>query len=470
MYSENHNELGNTVFLFDVILTIATFLGSFLAWDLLQAGERLSFYSHIFLLPLLLAFTTSFLSFFGAYRGPYQVTITRYAWAISRAVLFTVGILLTLLFFLNIEYVNRFVILIFALAEPMTLLIIRAFAIRYFKNQVRSGKNRLRIIIVGTKDRAKELLLTLKQQVILGIEVVGFIDPDPSCMGTEIEGIPVIGTVENTEACLKNNVIDEVIIAISRSLLEDAEPIVKACEEEGIRVRFMADVFNVQVARISLSQIGAIPLLNMEPVAQDRQQLFAKRLFDLTLTTLATPVLIPLFLIVAISIKLDSPGPVFFIQKRVGLRKHVFPMFKFRSMQMNAEEKLKEIEHLNEAEGPIFKMTNDPRVTRVGKLLRKTSLDELPQLINVFRGEMSLVGPRPMSLRDVDLFDRGIQRKRFSVQPGLTCLWQISGRSDLPFEKWLELDLEYIENWTFWFDVKILFKTFPAVLNSKGAM
>ena len=145
-------------------------------------------------------------------------------------------------------------------------------------------------------------------------------------------------------------------------------------------------------------------------------------------------------------------------------------MFKFRSMYVDAEERLKEIEHLNEADGPIFKIKDDPRITRVGRFIRKTSIDELPQLINVLRGEMSLVGPRPMSLRDVDRFDRGIQRKRFSVQPGLTCLWQISGRSDLPFEKWLELDLEYITNWNFWLDVQILFKTIPAVLKSRGAV
>ena len=213
-----------------------------------------------------------------------------------------------------------------------------------------------------------------------------------------------------------------------------------------------------------------IPLLTMEPVSQDPRQLLAKRVFDLTLTILAIPVLVPLFALVAVAIRLDSPGPVFFIQQRVGLRKREFPMFKFRSMYVDAEERLKEIEHLNEADGPIFKIKDDPRTTRVGRFIRKTSIDELPQLINVLRGEMSLVGPRPMSLRDVDRFDRGIQRKRFSVQPGLTCLWQISGRSDLPFEKWLELDLEYITNWNFWLDVQILFKTIPAVLKSRGAV
>ncbi len=315
-----------------------------------------------------------------------------------------------------------------------------------------------------------ELHIQLKKQIVWGVEVVGFIDPDPHCLGLMVDGIPVIGTVESIGNCLKDNVVDEVVVAIPRSLLSDAEPIVRACEEEGIRLRFMADLFNVQVARVSLLQIGHIPLLTMEPVAQDSQQLFAKRIFDLVLTILSLPFLVPLFLLITIAIKLDSPGPAFFVQERVGLRKHTFPMFKFRSMYVGAEEKLKELEHLNEVEGPIFKMNEDPRVTRVGKFIRKTSLDELPQLINVIRGEMSLVGPRPMSIRDVDLFERGVQRKRFSVQPGITCLWQISGRSDLPFEKWLELDLEYIDNWSFYLDVKILAKTIPAVISSKGAV
>jgi exopolysaccharide biosynthesis polyprenyl glycosylphosphotransferase len=254
-----------------------------------------------------------------------------------------------------------------------------------------------------------------------------------------------------------------------RSLLADAEPIAYACEEEGIKLRFMADVFSLHVARVRLTQAGDLPLLNLEPVAQDEGALLFKRCFDLTVTLLSMPVVLPIMGIVALAIKLDSPGPVLFIQQRVGLKKRLFPMMKFRSMCDRAEDKLCEIEHLNQAEGPIFKITDDPRITRVGRFIRKTSLDELPQLFNVIRGEMSLVGPRPMSIRDVDLFDRGIQRKRFSVKPGLTCIWQISGRSNLPFEKWLELDLQYIESWGLWLDFKILFKTIPAVLFPKGA-
>lgn len=470
MYDETTSELDSNVFLLDVLCTIVSFMASFWLRDFLPIDETLDLYSHVFLIPLLLALILSLLSYFGAYKGPHRTSLAGYSWAIIKTIGVAVGILLSLLFVLKIEYISRFVILIFAIVELVVLVIVRAGAMKYFKNQVSSGRKKLRVLIVGTRSRAQDLVRALKKEVIWGVQVVGFIDPDPSCLGQEIQGVPVIGTVENMHDCLKNNVFDEVIVAIPRSLLDDAEPIVIACEEEGVRLRFMADVFNIQVARISLSQLQGIPLLTMEPVSQDPQQLFLKRLFDWTLTIISLPVLIPFFMVVALAIKIDSPGPIFFVQQRVGLRKRIFPMLKFRSMHIGAEEKLDEIEHLNEADGPIFKIADDPRVTRVGRFIRKTSIDELPQLINVLRGEMSLVGPRPMSLRDVDRFDRGIQRKRFSVQPGLTCLWQISGRSNLPFEKWLELDLEYINNWSFWLDIKILFKTIPAVLNSRGAV
>ena len=470
MQKDPTNELGNAVFFIDVLLTTITFLGAFWARNIFLDSEKmLHFSSHLFIMPLLLALITGTLSYFGGYHHPFNTRLSSYFWSITQAVICAVGLLLMLLFFLNIQYVSRFVILLFASFELCVLVVFRSAVISYYKKQVKSGAKTLRILVIGSRSRAQDLVQALREHLILGVEIVGFIDPEPTFVGSKVLGIPVIGTLDNIHDCLKNNVIDEVVIAISRSLLKDAEPIVQACEEEGIRLRFMADIFNVQLARISLSNIQGIPLLNMEPVSQDPQQLLAKRSFDFTTTLLALPLLIPIFLVVGIAIKLESPGPVFFIQQRVGMRKHIFPMFKFRSMHINAEERLKDIEHLNEAEGPIFKMQNDPRVTRVGDFIRKTSIDELPQLINVLRGEMSLVGPRPMSQRDVGLFTHGIQRKRFSVQPGLTCIWQISGRSNLPFEKWLELDLEYIDTWSFGLDLKILVKTIPAVLKSKGA-
>jgi exopolysaccharide biosynthesis polyprenyl glycosylphosphotransferase len=381
----------------------------------------------------------------------------------------TVGVVLAILFFMRMQYISRLIIVIFAAADFLFLVGIRFFVLQYYRESIRNGRNLLQVLIIGSRDRAKELTRALRNQSMWGVEIIGYLDPDPKVVGGSVDGIPIIGSVANITECLKDNVVDEVIIAISRSMLTDVEPLVEACEQEGIPLRFMADVFNVQVARVSLMQMGNIPLLTLEAVAQDEDQLFLKRLFDVTLTLLAMPLFLPIMAVTAIAIKLDSPGPVFFVQQRVGLRKHLFPMFKFRSMQVDAEEQLKKIEHLNEAEGPIFKMSDDPRVTRVGRFIRKTSIDELPQLFNVLRGEMSLVGPRPMSIRDVDLFDTGIQRKRFSVKPGITCFWQISGRSNLPFSKWLELDLQYIENWSFALDLKILLKTPAAVWISDGA-
>jgi exopolysaccharide biosynthesis polyprenyl glycosylphosphotransferase len=463
------SELGKSVLLLDVLLTIITFLGAFWVRNLYFLSAEVDIFSHLFLIPLLLVLLLGCLSYFGGYRTPHGMSAVQYGWAICKSTILAVGVLLSLLFFLEIQYVSRLVMVIFAGAEFFVLLCIRLYVLWDFRTSLASGDKALRVLIIGTRARARQLAIALRRRSAYGVEIVGFVDPDPNVHGADKECTPLLGTVANFSECLKENVVDEVIVAIPRSLIEDVEPIVVACEEEGITLRFMADVFNVQVARVTLAHIGSIPLLTMEPVAQDETQLFAKRVFDFILTACAMPFLLPIFALVAIVIKLDSPGPVFFMQQRVGLRKHLFAMYKFRSMYTDAEERLKEIEHLNEAEGPIFKMKNDPRITRVGRFIRKTSIDELPQLFNVLRGEMSLVGPRPMSIRDVDLFDRGIQRRRFSVQPGITCLWQISGRSNLSFQRWLELDLEYIENWSFGLDVKILLKTIPAVLRSDGA-
>jgi exopolysaccharide biosynthesis polyprenyl glycosylphosphotransferase len=280
----------------------------------------------------------------------------------------------------------------------------------------------------------------------------------------------VLGTVSDISTVLKNHVVDEVILAVPRAMIPDVDAIAHACEEEGVKLRLMADVFDVHVARVSLVEVSGVPLLTLEPVAQEQAKVFVKRLLDLGMAIVLLFFIWPLLLAIAIAIRLDSRGPALFVQERVGQNKRRFQMYKFRTMFEGADRMQALLEHLNEARGPIFKISNDPRITRVGRLLRKTSLDELPQIFNIVTGEMSFVGPRPMSLRDVDLFDRGIQRKRFSVKPGITCIWQISGRSQLPFSKWLELDLYYIENWSLGLDFKILLKTIPAVLKGTGAV
>lgn len=470
MYDKRTAELDRTVYFLDILFTCLAFLVSFSLSSIFSLEENIGFSTHASLLPLQLALIVSFLSYFGAYKSPNNMDFGSYSWAVFRAVCLAFGVFLSILFFFEIQYVSRLVVLVFAGVDLLALLLVRFAVRKYYLNISKNSDNALRVLIIGTGDRAAELVAKLKKQADWGLDVVGYLDPDTARVGNIIGKSKVLGTVADIHACLKEHVVDEVIIAIPRSLLEDAEPIAWACMEEGIKLRFMADVFNLQMANVSLAVVGDLPLLTMEPVAQDESKLFLKRIFDIVVVLVAMPVVLPILALTALAVKLDSPGAALFVQKRVGLRKHLFPMFKFRSMHVDAEKRLQEIEHLNEADGPIFKIKNDPRITRVGKFIRKTSLDELPQLFNVLRGEMSLVGPRPMSIRDVELFDRGIQRKRFSVKPGLTCIWQISGRSNLTFDQWLELDLKYIDNWSLFLDFTILIKTIPVVLFSKGAV
>jgi exopolysaccharide biosynthesis polyprenyl glycosylphosphotransferase len=471
IFDEKSRQAGRLLLVLDALLAALVFLTTYWVRELIFLSNPSDYYAHLALFPLILVIQTLLLFRFGAYRGLRISSIVGYAWMVSRALAFSFLIFLTILFLLKATYVSRSFLLMYGVADLVALVAVRAGLVWwYFHRSVERNENFLKVLIVGTGQRAKHLSRTLREHSEWGIDVIGYLDLSPPQPGATVLGSPVLGTVDQIGSLLKQHVIDEVIVAIPRTMIKDVQYIADACEEEGVKLRLMADVFDLQVSRLRLADLGGIPLLTFEPVAQDEKMLIVKRVMDLVVTLAFMPLVLLLMGLVAVAIKLDSPGPVLFVQERVGLRKRPFRMYKFRSMRQDAEQKLKEIEHLNEAEGPIFKIANDPRITRVGKFIRRTSLDELPQLFNVIRGHMSLVGPRPMSVRDVDLFDKGVQRKRFSVRPGLTCLWQVSGRSSLPFTKWLELDLEYIDNWTLGLDFKILLKTIPTVLKGSGAV
>jgi exopolysaccharide biosynthesis polyprenyl glycosylphosphotransferase len=469
MFEERSEQLHCVTTLLDIALTVFVFLAASWLRNALLDNDPVDFLSHVALLPFALALWMFFLAVFGAYRSPRMTSLLQYAWSVTRAVAVGLASLLTILFLFKVQYVSRTVMVTFAATDLLALVGIRLGVVWYFHRSLRRGEYFRKVLIVGSGTRARRLAETLLRHSEWGISIVGHLDPDPTKVGDQVLQSSVLGTVGDISSVLKGNVIDEVILAVPRAMIPDVDKIAHACEEEGVKLCLMADVFDVHVARTRLVALGPIPLLTLEPVAQEEWKLLVKRLMDLAMTFLIIPLLLPLIGLIALAIKLDSPGPVFFTQDRVGLHKRRFRMLKFRTMVVGADKLLSTLEHLNEAKGPIFKIANDPRITRVGRVLRRTSLDELPQILHVLTGEMSLVGPRPMSLRDVDLFDQGIQRKRFSVKPGLTCLWQVSGRSELPFSKWLELDLEYIERWSLGLDLEILFKTIPAVLSGKGA-
>jgi exopolysaccharide biosynthesis polyprenyl glycosylphosphotransferase len=373
-------------------------------------------------------------------------------------------------YFAHFAFVSRFLLAAFGVALFVALVVNRT-VLRwwYFSGRAEHPSNFLKVLVIGSGNRARRLIETYRNQSDWGVDMVGVLDPKTHHGLTDVDGVPILGDVTAIRDVLAAQVIDEVVVCVPRSLLGNIGEIVESCREQAVCLKFMADIYDMPSEALSLQTVGSVPLLSFDPVARDEGKLIVKRIFDLLVATAALLVLLPLFALVAVAIRLDSKGPVLFKQPRVGLNKRIFTMYKFRSMYQDAETRLKEIEHLNEAQGPIFKMARDPRVTRVGRVLRRTSIDELPQLFNVLLGHMSLVGPRPMSLRDVEQFSLGIQRRRFSVRPGLACLREVSGRSRLPFDRWLQLDLEYIDRWSLWLDVKILLRLIPAVIKGDGA-
>jgi exopolysaccharide biosynthesis polyprenyl glycosylphosphotransferase len=333
------------------------------------------------------------------------------------------------------------------------------------------GRNLRDIVIVGTNDRALQFARRIEARPELGYRIIGFVDQEwRAGEAFRDSGHTLACDLDNFLGFLRSNVVDEVVVALPfRTMHDEASRIAALCEEQGVTVHILSNVFNLQRSRSSAEEFDGSPLITHATSSADGWQAVLKFIFDFTISLVLVVFLSPLMIMVSILIKLTSPGPVFFSQRRVGRNKRRFNLYKFRTMVVDAEKRMSEIEHLNEASGPVFKIKNDPRITPIGRFLRKTSMDELPQLFNVLLGHMSLVGPRPLPIRDYEGFNVDWQRRRFSVKPGITCLWQVQGRSSISFEKWMELDLQYIDKWSLWLDFQILLQTIPAVLKGSGA-
>ncbi len=336
---------------------------------------------------------------------------------------------------------------------------------RHLKRRHRSPR---RVLLVGSGLRALRLCQVLSSDPNVTYELVGFVDCRSSLAGNFDGHCPYLGPLDQLEPLLMHHAIDEVCVALPiKSYYLQIQEAIRICERVGVRTKYQADLFEREVAWARYDEPGS-PTVTLHVVPDD-YRLAIKRFLDVIGSIIALLVLSPLMLAVAIAIKFTSPGPVIFVQERYGLNRRRFRMFKFRTMTSDAEQRQRALEERNEADGPVFKITDDPRVTRLGRFLRRTSIDELPQLINVLRGEMSLVGPRPLPLRDVTRFTCASDMRRFSVRPGLTCLWQVSGRSSLNFSDWIRLDLKYIDGWSLMLDLLILLQTVPAVLRGRGA-
>ncbi|HMO02500.1 MAG TPA: sugar transferase [Oligoflexia bacterium] len=420
--------------------------------------------------------------------GAYNSMRLNNGWQLLRIGFFSSLIVFFLLsgviFILKLDLSRSFLIL-FTLTVAFGVGLLRYLVLLLLRFWRARGKNFRSIIICGIGDQALRLMREIAARPELGIRVRSFADLRSASdiapadlvafklsLG-KLSGLAipkrVIQGIEAIDSALSEYVVDEIIFTDVVEVMPLVRDMIAICAERGVRTTIAADIFSVGLIKSGISHFGGMPLIHFQTPPGDRWELALKRWIDIVCGSILLVLLLPLMALIAILIKLTSPGPVLYVQKRVGLNGRLFDLYKFRSMYQDADKMQKELLQYNEMSGPVFKMKHDPRVTKLGKILRKFSLDELPQLYNVIRGDMSLVGPRPPIPGEVSVYERS-DRRRLSMRPGMTCIWQVSGRNKInSFDSWVKLDLEYIDNWSLALDLWIMLKTIPVVLIGAGA-
>ena len=377
-------------------------------------------------------------------------------WVLLKSTTVCALIIIAVMYFLQMRVASRGVIVLFAAMSVAALFVKDQLFQAYRRASARSRKLARPVLLVGPTEKNIEFEALLAQHPEWNLQVTGCLDPDPASLAKLPE-------------MLHREPIACVVFDVAQTYFSEVEKAILVCETEGVEVWLVADFVKTSIARASVDDFHGKPLLVFRTAPDISWQLICKRLIDITVAFVALCILGPLVMVpAALAIRFTSPGPVLFRQRRSGLRGRPFTMHKFRSMVDNAEMLRVELETFNEMTGPVFKMKRDPRVTPVGRFLRKTSVDELPQLWNVLVGDMSIVGPRPPIPTEVQHYDPW-HRRRLSMKPGLTCLWQIRGRNEVDFDQWMKLDLQYIDHWSLWLDFKILLRTIPVVLGGFGA-
>jgi exopolysaccharide biosynthesis polyprenyl glycosylphosphotransferase len=428
--------------------------------DVVEVGllaEIPPFARFLWMLAVLMPFGPLLLEMYGFYRPVQRKKLGLRLNQILKASVWVVLLLGLCVIFLRVEVPSRSVLIILAVLAPALLLLRDAVSERVYSNLLRHGDLRESIILAGEPLAMDQLWRGLSDPARHDLNAVERVD---------LTAHPVDSLVD----AIHRHSVGRVVLCFQKMNVECVQESINACENEGIEVWLNVNFIRTAIARPAYDYLGGHPMLVFRATPELSWGLFCKSIFDRSLAFFALLCLAPLFGLIALAIRWTSPGPIFFRQERSGLHGRRFTMFKFRSMVSGAEKQRDELEGQNEMSGPVFKLTNDPRVTPIGKFLRRTSLDELPQLFNVLRGEMSIVGPRPLPVYEVAKFDQHSYRRRLSMKPGLTCLWQVRGRNEVTdFKDWLRMDLEYIDNWSPGLDIAIVLKTIPVVLFGRGA-
>ncbi len=479
MLKQKWRLIARVVYLVDLALTSLAFFAAFFIRDLLlpllapqhfptglfPLREYLKIY------PLVLIIWSVLLFSYHTYHSHRTIPLRKEVLTVIRIVLVGNVLLATLAYLLPLRQLSRAWFILFGLLSALLLVLEKIF-LRVMARYVRAkGLNYRTILIVGTGRRAIDVARVVEEHKYWGYKILGFVS-DGHRLSNGWARYRVYGTVPELRRLLEEGqfpeIVDEIVFAVTRKKLDEMTQIFLFCEELGIRARVAMNFFQNRLARIEVEELEGIPFLTFTTTPSNETQLALKRLLDVAVSLALLGLSLPVIVLAAMAIKITSPGSVVYKQKRIGLNGRTFTLYKFRTMIEDAHQRLGEVSHLNEMTGPVFKAKDDPRITAVGKILRKFSLDELPQLWNVLKGDMSLVGPRPPIPEEVRSYHRW-QRRRLSMKPGLTCLWQINGRNNVDFDRWMQLDLQYIDNWSPSLDLKILLRTIPAVLSGRGA-
>jgi len=462
MIRENQKTLNNIQIILDLAMVVVALVASYWSRFLNYEGSHLTFNSYLPTLILLVPLHFILYYLLGLYEPRRRKSISFEVVKILQANFLSMMILFSLLYLTKEIHYSRPVIILFVILTSLFTTLERVF-LRSFLNHIRKqGYNKKYVLVIGTGRLARRLISKLKDNSYLGYDIVGIIDDD-TAVGEKLEGVMVVGEIRDLEEIIRNRKIDEIFITTSAKNYDKFGQIITVCEKSGVRTQIVPDYARFIPAKPEIDEIDGIPLINIRHVPLDNfLKAFSKRTFDFIISSIGLVICLPLFLLIGASIKLDSPGPVFFTQERVGLNKKGFMMYKFRTMKVQPTEE----------SDLIWTTKEDPRKTRLGNFLRRTSLDELPQLWNVLIGEMSLVGPRPERPFFVKDFKERIPRYMIKhlVRPGITGWAQINGwRGDTSIRKRIECDIYYIENWTFMLDLKILFLTVFNGLVNKNA-
>jgi exopolysaccharide biosynthesis polyprenyl glycosylphosphotransferase len=456
----------------DLLATILAFVCAYLFRGIFPEDSYAALFPFSWYLNLLIAIIPIWSLFFfllELYRFWQGPGFWKETWRVFKAVFISSFLLGFIVFAFKYVFVSRIFIFSFALFDFLLIILIRWGIRKTIQLLNRKSENCRIILVVGMNEHAQNLARAIEKQHDLGLRILGFLSTDDPNPLPTLNGYPVLGMAKDLTQLLGKEVVDEVIFAISQEELRTMQDLFLLCEERGITARVILNFFPHIISKAHLEELDGFPLLTFSTTPKNELLLFLRRIFDLLGSLVLIVALFPIFPLIIILIKLDSPGPTLYRQVRCGLNGRKFTFYKFRSMIEGADGMMVKLREFNLMGGPVFKMKNDPRITRVGRFLRKSSLDEFPQLFNVLKGDMSFVGPRPPVPEEVEKYE-GWQRRRLSMKPGITGLWQVKGRNTIDFQKWIKLDLEYIDNWSLWLDFKILLKTIPVVLSGKGAM